>query len=197
MAFFPTKRQIPPAVGGLLILVNGWPAGGSRKKPPARPASDRDSVWYMGDHVRPWSPPATPGAPPGSGFVAFHQLAFCSPGRSRPHLGMGGVFFSSEGVCTAYLRPVRPPGGVQKMTRLPLWPAQQGVVGLCGDRMGACDSAFDFVHAIQLLLQLACVAQDVLQNTLCRPLSALCKSGRAVHIQVQRANFLQPCESRR
>ena len=40
---------------------------------------------------------------------------------------------------------------------------------MCGDRMGACDSAFDFVHAIQLLLQLACVAQDVLQNALCRP----------------------------
>ena len=58
------------------------------------------------------------------------------------------------------------------------------------------------VHAIYLLLQLAYMAQDVLQNALCRPFvpevrSALCKAGRAVHIQVQSANFLQPRESRR
>ena len=97
-----------------------------RNEPPARPGSDRAGVWYMGDPAAPWGPSATPGAPPWSGFVAFHQLAFCSPGRSRPHLGMGGVFFSSEGVCAAYLRPVRPWGGYWEWPCLPLPAASQG-----------------------------------------------------------------------
>ena len=66
-----------------------------RNEPPARPGSDRAGVWYMGDPATPWSPPATPGAPPWSGFVAFHQLAFCSPGRSRGHICM----LSPKGHC--------------------------------------------------------------------------------------------------